>query len=75
MKIIFYALFALMLTACGTFKNQENQYLQSQTAKPITVSSDLSSSSIENYYPIPNSVKERASKPVSLTPPGMGTKS
>lgn len=76
MKIILQYLFCIsmltsFLTACHLFKTEEEQYLKSQSIKPITVPSNLSSSSIEDYYPIPNDVSssDQQSKPINLAPP------
>ncbi len=65
---LFYISSMLILTACHTF-NQEKQYLQEQSIQSITVPSALSSSAIENHYPIPPIPVESQVGTVDITPP------
>jgi uncharacterized lipoprotein len=65
---LFCAFLMFSLTACNTTK-QQTKYLQSQTIKPITVPTTLSSSSIESHYPIPTIQATPPKQSIPIIPP------
>jgi uncharacterized lipoprotein len=74
LKYIIIIVAACCITACAR-QSHKNYCEESQTIKRITVPAGLSSTRIRDKYPTPAAkTTEQPLKPVSLIPPGVGTR-
>ncbi len=78
MKIFFLLLLSLVLTSCasmygktGVIQNRGTDYLKARSIPPLKIPPGLSSSSIQEAYPIPDRYYPESDKEISLVPPGL----
>jgi uncharacterized lipoprotein len=66
----------LMLSACshvygpdGIMGNRDSAYLKAKSTPPLAIPPGLSSSTVQEEYPVPEKNYPQGSKRVNLTPP------
>lgn len=75
------SLAALSLSACGDvsktyqiFSDHSQDYLQADATPPLQIPPGYSSSSVEDYYPVPNAAGNMAQTTPQIIPPNIDPK-